>query len=460
MTATLPPSGFDAIALNLDGALVRPGTPNWDTVRAAWQLAVDQRPAAVALVRSARDVVTVVDTARELGLRVTGQSTGHNAAPLGDLSDTILVKTSAMRTVVVDPVARIARVEAGAWWRDVTEAAAEHGLVALAGSSGDVGVAGYCLGGGLSWLVRSHGLAANSVVALEVVTADGQHRRVDAEHEADLFWALRGGGGSFGIVTALELRLFPLTEIYAGVLFFPVERAQEVLQAWRRWVPDVPDAVTSVGRILKFPPLPDLPAHLSGRSYAVVEAACQLAPEDADTLLAPLRALGPQLDTFRRTPVRELALLHMDPDGPVPAHGDGMLLNGLDAEAITEFTRVSDATGSLLLSLELRQLDGAVRRGDPNGGAVAALDAEFALFAVGITPTPHAAAAVRGAVDAVHAAMASWASGGHYLNFAEVSRCGDELLGATTHARLRQIKAIYDPLNIIRANHPVMPAGA
>jgi FAD/FMN-containing dehydrogenase len=287
MTATLPPTGFDALALDLDGVLVRPGAPDWDTVRAAWHLAVDQRPAAVALVRSAGDVVTVMDAARKLGLRVTGQSTGHNAAPLGDLSDTILVKTSAMRSVVVDPAARIARLEAGAWWMDVTEAAAEHGLAALAGSSGDVGVAGYSLGGGLSWLVRSHGLAANSVVALEVVTADGQHRRVDAEHESDLFWALRGGGGSFGIVTALELRLFPLTEVYAGVLFFPVERAQEVLQAWRRWVPGVPDAVTSVGRILKFPPLPDLPPHLSGRSYAVVEAACQLAPEDADALLAP-----------------------------------------------------------------------------------------------------------------------------------------------------------------------------
>ena len=206
-----------------------------------------------------RDVVSVVNAARELGLRVAPQSTGHNAGPLGDLDGTILLKTSAMRDVQIDPVARVARVEAGAMWMDVTPAAAEHGLAALAGSAPDVGVAGYTLGGGLSWLARSHGLAANSVVAIEVVTADGVLRRVDETHEPELFWALRGGGGSFGVVTAIEFRLYPITEVYAGVLFFPLDRAAEVLEAWRQWLPSVPDSVTSVGRILRFPPIPDLP---------------------------------------------------------------------------------------------------------------------------------------------------------------------------------------------------------
>ena len=305
---------LEPLATDLDGTLVRPGDPGWDEARAAWHLSVDQRPAAVVLAASTRDVVSVVDTARALGLRVAPQATGHNAAPLGALERTILLKTSALRGVSIDPASRTARVEAGAQWQDVTRAAAEYGLAALAGSAADVGVVGYTLGGGLSWLGRSHGLAANSVVAVELVTADGEHRRVTETHEPDLFWAVRGGGGSFGIVTALEFRLYPLTEVYAGVLFFPVERAEEVLQAWRQWLPSVPDTVTSVGRVLRFPPLPMLPPHLSGRSYVVVEAACQLDPAAADSVLAPLRELGPELDTFRVTPMPELSLLHMDPE--------------------------------------------------------------------------------------------------------------------------------------------------
>jgi hypothetical protein len=448
---------LDDLAVDLDGVLVRPGDPGWDDARRAWHLDVDQHPAAVAQVRSARDVVAVVDAARSAGLRVAAQSTGHNCAPLGDLTGTVLVRTGAMRGVLVDPVRRVARVEAGAWWFDVTQAAAEHGLAALAGSSRDVGVAGYALGGGISWLARSHGLATNSVVALEVVTADGRHRRVDAEHDPDLFWAMRGGGGSFAVVTALEIRLFALTHVYAGVLFFPVERGAEVLQAWRAWLPGVPETVTSVGRILKFPPLPDLPPHLSGRSYVVVEACCQLPAEDADAVLAPLRALGPELDTFRPTPMTELSLLHMDPDGPVPGAGDGMLLRGVDAGLVEAFVGVAEATGPALLSLELRHLGGALGRPAPGGGALDRIDADLALFAVGITPTPEVAVLVSRAIDAVQAAMAPWSTGGCYLNFAERDRTGDELFGPATHARLRAVKRAYDPTDLVRSNHPVAP---
>jgi hypothetical protein len=297
------------------------------------------------------------------------------------------------------------------------------------------------------------------VLALDVVTADGVHRRVDADHDPDLFWALRGGGGSFGIVTALELQLFPITEVHAGVLFFPFDRAEEVLQAWREWLPTVPDTVTSVGRILKFPPLPELPAQLAGRCFAVVEVACQLDSKQADRLLAPLRGLGPELDTFRPTPMIELSQLHMDPPTPVPGAGDGMLLHRLDAELITSLVTVSEATGPALLSLELRQLGGAVRRGCPTGGAVSGFDADVALFAVGMTPTPEIAAAVHDAINAVRYRMVPWSTGRCYLNFAEKRTSGDVLFGAATHARLRQIKTKYDPTDIIRANQPVTPTG-
>lgn len=447
-------AALDRLATDLDGTLVRPGDPTWDAARQAWNVAVDQNPVAVVLAGSVRDVQATVLAARELGVRVAPQSTGHNAPPLGPLTDTILLKTSALRGVHVDPDAQVVRAEAGAMWMDVTPAAAKHGLAALAGSAPDVGVAGYTLGGGLSWLGRAKGLAANSVRALEVVTADGALRRVDAEHDADLFWALRGGGGSFAVVTALEFALYPISEVHAGVLFFPIERAEEVLQAWREWVPTLPDEVTSIGRLLKFPPLPELPPHLSGQAFVVVEAACLLDAAAADELLAPLRALGPALDTFRPTPIEELSALHMDPPGPVPGHGDGLLLHDLPAAAVTAFARFASPDVPLL-SLELRHLGGALTPGRVAGGAVDSIDGAFALFAVGITPDAEAAKAVRAAVVAVQHALAPWSNGRAYVNFAEARKSGSALFGAAAFRRLQEVKAAYDPADLVRANHPV-----
>ena len=455
----LVPDPWGDLATELDGRLVRPGDADWDEARAAWHLDVDQRPEAVVVAATSRDIVAAVNTARRCGLRVAAQSTGHNAGPLGDLAGTILLKMHEMREVQVDPVARIARAEGGAQWQDVTPLAAEHGLAALAGSAPDVGVAGYTLGGGVSWLARSHGLSANSVVALEVVTADGVLRRVDEEHDPELFWALRGGGGSFGVVTALELRLYPITEVYAGVLFFPLERAGEVLHAWREWVPGVPESVTSIGRVLRFPPLPELPPFLSGQSYVVVEATCQLAAAEADELLAPLRALGPAIDTFATIPMTELAQLHMDPPGPVPGRGDGALITSLPAEAIDAAVRVvGPGVECPLLSFELRHIGGMLAPGRMKGGATSSFDAEFLMFAVGVTPTPESVVAVEAAVQAVQYALGPWTRG-CYVNFAERRKTGETLFGSS-YQRLREVKATYDPADLIRSNHPVKPASS
>ena len=170
-----------------------------------------------------------------------------------------------MRGIAIDADARTARVEAGVLWLEVVQAAAKHGLAALAGSSPDVGVVGYTLGGGLSWLARKHGIGANHVTAIELVTASGDFVRTDWANEPDLFWALRGGGGSFGIVTAIEFELLPLAEVYAGILWFPVDRAAEILKSWRAWTDDLPDEMTSVGRILQFPPIPQIPEPVRGQ---------------------------------------------------------------------------------------------------------------------------------------------------------------------------------------------------
>ena len=440
------------------GDFVVPGDPDWDEARQAWNLAVDQRPAAVALPESAEDVVEIVRFARRHGLRVAPQGTGHNAGALAIDAD-ILLKTERMRAVSVDPGARTARVDAGVLWAEVTNAAAPHGLAGLAGSSPDVGVVGYSLGGGISWLGRRYGLSSNSVTAVELVTAEGRLIRVDADREPDLFWALRGGGGSFGVVTALELRLYPVSEVYAGVLFFPLDRGAEVLNAWRDWAETVPDEVTSVGRFLQFPPIPAIPEPVRGKSFVVVEATFLMDWYAASTILQPLRALNPAMDTFTTMPVTELEHLHMDPDHPVPGHGDGMLLRELDAEAIDAMVTVAGVNSrSPLLSVEIRHLGGALAEARSDSGALAKLDAKFALYAVGMTPTPESRTAVELHVGAVKEALARWDAGRTYLNFAESRSPGASIWGPEPYARLRRVKATWDRNDVLRSNHPVAPA--
>src|SRR3954454_1032871 len=200
------------------GSVMAPGEPGYDEARMAWNLAADQRPEAVVLPETDTDVAFAVTYAREAGLRVSVQGPGHTPLPLGDMSGSLLIKTSRMRQVEIDPRGRRARVQAGAIWADVSAPANKHGLAALVGSSPDVGVLGYSLGGGIGYLGRKHGIQTNSVTAVELVTPDGDNARTDAEHDADLFWALRGGGGNFGVVTAIEFKLYPVSSVYGGWL--------------------------------------------------------------------------------------------------------------------------------------------------------------------------------------------------------------------------------------------------
>ena len=440
----------------LDGDAVAPGDVDWDEARLAWNLTVDQRPAAVVLPESAADVAATVAFAKAHGLRVAPQGTGHGASAIGDMSDTILLKTERMRGVTIDAENRIARAEAGTIWIEVVGAAAKHGLAALAGSSPDVGVVGYTLGGGLSWLARKHGMAANQVTAIEVVTAAGDIVRTDWANEPDLFWALRGGGGSFGIVTAIEFSLFPISSVYAGVLWFPVDRAAEILKSWRAWTDDLPDEMTSVGRILQFPPIPAIPEPVRGQSFVVVEAIWAGGAAEGARQLEPLRALGPVMDTVMTIPVQELSKLHMDPEGPAPGVSDGGMLDDVDGHLIDLF--VERVVGSPILSAELRHLGGAVARRDSRHGAIDAWEAPYSMFAVGVAPTPEAREVVGGAVARLRETLAPWEAEHTYLNIAESRRRATSLFSSASYHRLRRIKAIVDPTDLIRSNHPIPPA--
>jgi len=458
LSALTPPAGH--LDSSLGGKLVLPGDARFDSARRAWNLAVDQQPAAVVFPESADDVAAAIGYAAGRGLRVAAQGTGHNAGPLGSLADTVLVRTDKMQGIRIDPQTRTARVQAGVVWLDVVQAAAAHGLAALAGSSPDVGVTGYTLGGGLSFLGRKYGLAASNVTAAEMVTADGRLVRADHEHEPDLFWAVRGGGGSFGVVTALEFRLFPLTQAYAGALWYPIGRAAEVLHAWAELTRgQVPDELTTIGRLLNFPPIPQIPEQVRGQSFVIIEAYHTGNPAQADELLAPLRALGPVNDTITTVPVPALSHLHMDPEGPVPGTGDGMMIDRLPAQAIDAFAAAAGPDAAFpLLSVELRHLGGELARPRPGNGALACLDARYVLFAVSMTPVPELVAPVMAQVQAIKDALTPWAAGHMYLNFAETQNPAAPLWTEYAYQRLRRIKASVDPDDLIRSNHPIPPA--
>jgi FAD/FMN-containing dehydrogenase len=452
-------TGIRALRDRLDGEFVVPGAADWDEARFAWNLAADQHPAAVVYPQSVDDVVAVTEFARDRGFRLTTQGTGHFANSLEPLDDTILVKTSRLRGLDIDAEARTARAEAGVLWGEVSLAAAEHGLAGLAGSSPDVGVVGYTLGGGLGWLARRYGLAANSVLAVELVTADGRRVRADRENEPDLFWALRGGGGSFGIVTAIEFALYPVPEVYAGALFFPFERAGEVLNAWREWVEGTPVELTSIGRLLQFPPIPDLPEPLRGQSFAIVEAAYIGTEDDGAALLQPLNDLGPAMDTFAMIPVEELRHLHMDPPQPAPSVGDGFNLDDATAETLNALLAVAGpCSGSPLVSVELRQLGGAVAKPSTEHGAVGTIDAGFTLFAVGVGADEETTRFVEARVAALEAALRPWTADRAHFNFANNPREGESFFPPDTYRGLQWVKAAYDPTELFRASHPIRPA--
>jgi FAD/FMN-containing dehydrogenase len=447
---------------------VAPGDPDWDKARSAFNLAADQRPELIAYPESAEDVVAAIGFARANGLRIAPQRTGHAAQAIDSLAGALLLRTDRLRAagrsagagspatagVAVDPAARTARIVAGATWGEVADLATPHGLSPIAGSSRTVGVAGYHLGGGLSLVSRKLGLAANAVRAIELVTAGGSLVRATADSEPELFWALRGGGGNFGVVTALEIDLFETPEIYAGNLLYPVERAREVLHAWREATLTAPDELTLSARILQVPDVPGPPPPLRGRSFAVVDVVFLGGESDAAELLAPLRALDPEIDTAAPAGPDILGRVHMDPEDPVPALTDHILTGPLPPEAIDAFVdAVGPDSGSTLVVAELRQTGGALSR-PASGGVLDSLPGDYFGFGVGALMAPGAKDAVRADLDRLREALLPH-DAGSYFNFSERPAPISTFFPANVVARLRAVKDRWDPDNLFIAGHPI-----
>lgn len=438
------------------GYLIFAGDPAWDDARRCFNLTVDQHPACIGLPRSAADVADLVRAARTAGLRVAPQLGGHNAGPLGSLRHTMLLRTEGLNELRIDPAARTARVGAGVRWGAVSDAAAAHGLIARAGSSRDVGVVGYTLGGGgLSWIGRAHGLAVNAVTAVELVLADGRVVRADDEHEPELFWAVRGGGANLGVVTSIEFGLLGIPRVFAGVLFFPMERARKVLRTWRAMIDGAPDELTTVGRLLRMPDIPGVPPPLAGRDFAVVEVIHLGGAEAARTFLRPLTDLGPEIDTTDTIDAVRLGWLHMDPDQPVPSLSDHMLLSDVTPEALDALVAAAGSdSGSVLLSVELRHLGGAFARRPRGAGALGALDARFATFALGMPVPPAEESLLRADLAAVRSALEVH-EGGRNPNFTEERVPMGSMFDAATLARLEAARRTFDPGGVFQANHEI-----
>jgi len=433
--------------------MIEPDSDSYERARTTWALAADLRPAAVAFPTDTADAAGIVRRAAAEGWRVAPVGTGHNAHPLGDLSGSVLVRTSGLSAIRVNPSTRRARVGAGAVWAPIVERAGAHGLAALHGSSPDAGVVGYLLGGGLSWYGRSKGLAVNSVTAVELVTADGGLLRAGADHEPDLFWALRGGGAAnFGLVTAVEFTLYPIATAYAGMMVWDQREAHRVLSRWAELVEAAPEELTTAYRHMNFPPMPEVPEPFRGRNLVIVDGAALGAA--GPRLLAPLRDLAPEIDTFAELAASALVRIHMDPEQPSPGWGRATLLDEFPPAAVDRLIEVAglDSGTSLVLPAEIRHLGGALSRPDRAGGALSALDGRYQLICGGLM-IGDLSKQTAVDTDRVIRAFGSWSRGREYLNFKEEKVDLATAFDQPTLQRLQLIRRQVDPAGLFQANH-------
>jgi FAD/FMN-containing dehydrogenase len=444
------------------GAVHLPGDPSYDLARAAWNPQLDDRPAAVVYPAFPDEVADVLRAAAAAGLAVAPQGTGHGAPPLeGRLADAVLLRTSAMRELDVDVGRRTARVGAGVLWGDLADVAGGAGLAARHPSSPDVGVVGYSLGGGIGWYARRLGLQCNAVTAVELVLADGSVVRATADREPELFWALRGGAAPLGVVTALEFDLFPLDTVVAGLLAWDATAVEDVLPGWVSWCATAPEEVTTSFRLLEVPTTPEVPAELRGRRLAVVDGAVLGDDATAAEVLAPLRALRPEVDTVARVPASSLVRLHLDPEGPTPAYASSTLVADLpDAAVAAVVDAAGPRSGSRLAAAELRQLGGALGRPDPGGGALSSLEGRFLALGLGLGQGPDDGPEhwARQRADAARflAALEPWATGRHYLPMLDERTDTRKAFPPGVHARLSAVRRAVDPGDLFVAAHPTV----
>lgn len=448
----------------VQGRVLNADHPGYDQARQAWNQTVDQRPAVIVLAESAADVVESVRFARDEGLDVAVQSTGHGNVRPAD--DCLLIVTSSMKGVRVDVESRTAWIEAGVKWGGVLAETQPHGLAPLLGSSPDVGAIGYTLGGGLGWLGRKYGLAIDSVRYFDVVTTGGEQLRVSEAENSDLFWGLRGGGGSLAIVTAMEVQLYPVTTVYGGNLFYPIERAREVYARYREWIAAAPDELTSSVVIMNYPPLPMVPDFLRGKSFVIVRG-CYCGPvEEGAALVQNWREwLKPAIDDFKEMSFSQVATISNDPLDPVPGVSSGAWLADLSDDVVDQLVRFGPANngGSPLTVTEIRHAGGAIARADAQASAYGNRDATLLMQFIGMAPSPEAQRHLRQYIAQFKDALRSHLTGGIYMNFLEGEESRTRVkdgFSPEAYRQLTELKARYDPENRLGFSFNIMPGQA
>jgi FAD/FMN-containing dehydrogenase len=464
-SSTTALDGLDALVAAVAGQVLLPGDDGYAAECSPYNLAVAHRPAVVVGAAGAADVQAAVRFAARNDLPVAVMATGHQASLSAD--GAVLVTTGRMDAVSIDPDRRTARVGAGVRWQAVVDAAAEHGLAPLNGSSPLVGVVGYTLGGGLSpTMGRAHGWASDHVTALDVVTADGRLHHLDNRGEespdADLLWGLLASKSNVGIVTSLEFGLFPVTHLHAGGLFFAGEHAPAVLAAYADLTATAPDELTTSVGLLRFPPLPSLPEFLRGTFAVHVRVSLLGDAATADALLAPLRACAPAIvDTVTDMPYAENASIHADPVDPAPFVQRTLLLRDLTPESLGDLVDLfgpdSDCPAHIV---ELRHLGGALSTTADLPYAAAQREAAFALCVFVIGP-PEAGGAASSWIDRAFDRLLPHSAPGTYANFVAAWDTDPEDVRRAylpeVFARAQRVKATYDPTNLFRLNHNILP---
>jgi len=451
MTGTAQqPSSLDSFGAGLGATIIRRNDAEYDTARRVWNGMIDRSPAIIVRPTSTADVVAAVNLARDKGLVLAVRGGGHNAAGLGMCDDGVVIDLSLMRSVRVDAAKRVAYVQGGALWRDLDAATHPHGLATTGGLISSTGVGGLTLGGGLGWMMRQHGLACDNVIAAEIVTADGQVRRASATENPDLFWAIRGGGGNFGVVTTFEFTLHPMKTLYAGMMVFPAPRAPEVLRRYRDLAMSAPDELTLFTGLMTSP---------DGHPINAVFAAYNGPTSKAEAALKPLRDLEPVADMVSEMPYPALQSMLDDgfPHG-LHVYWRSDFLNGLPDAALDMLVDRFNAITSPLSALLIEQFGGAVARVPADETAFAQRDA---LFNLAIIARWADAATAQTHIDWAKKsseAARQFASGGVYVNYLGVEGA-DRVKAAygSKYDKLVAVKTKYDPANLFSMNQNILP---
>jgi FAD/FMN-containing dehydrogenase len=462
MTTTARPALFDSLSSALRGPVIQPADEGYDGARAVYNAMIDRRPAAIAECSDVADVMTAVRFARENGLTVAVRGGGHNAGGLGVWDDALVIDLSAMRGVTVDPEAKTVRAEGGCVWGDVDHATHAFGLATPSGILSSTGVGGLSLGGGIGYLARRFGLTVDNLLAADVVLADGSFVTATADSHPDLFWALRGGGGNFGIVTSFLFRCHDVGDVVAGPILYDIADTGDVLRWYREVQPGLPEELSGWFALLTIPPAPPFPEELWLRKACAV-VWCYTGPLDrADETMAPVREFGsPLLDGTQQVPFPALQSVF---DALYPA--------GLQWYWRTDFFReISDAAiaahqefGEALptphSTMHMYPIDGAVARVSSDSTAFAYRDGGWSGVIVGVDPDPANAGRIKDWAVRYSEALHPTSAGGGYVNFMMAEEGSDRVRASygQNYDRLARIKGRYDPDNFFHVNQNIPPA--